>query len=857
MDFLSLHNLIWVLPFILAAIAAATWSYLQRKKAVALLTQNAETCHLMTNASPVRRHLLATVLLASIILAGFAALRPSGGTTLTEYQRPAKNLTILLDVSNSMTATDAGGISRFEAARLFLRAFIDSRPTDRIGMISFAGNTFIESPVTLDHSILLKRLGQAKPGAPFVPGTNITGALEEARALLTETPPPGSAILVFSDGDNVTGPDPKDILADLKKNNIPVLSVAFGQNGLEAIVPGSDMKTRANHDTLRQLSDATDGLFLAASPKDVDAQVAQLGSRVDTIKLDGENIATELFERPYDLYAWFLSAALLCLMIHLFLPLRTKRWHLLTAGLALLFALPAQLRAEQFDIYEEALEAAREDDIPVAVIFIGSDWSPLSITFEKEILSHPVFQKWAETSVAWVLVDLPRVGLSDEERRSRREFMAKFKVETFPMAVFLDQEENQLGTLTHDPEGPDSWTKRADAIIAGDVAAGDSAASASYLPEEIRKSLEDESLTDEQRSVRYYNKALEIEKAEPELTLESEDRFELLIDLYTRAAEAAPTTRKDLIFPARLRLGHLHHRMGLSHLPKSEQELSMMSVVKQTDPIDLLKKAKKSFQTALRIYKNAAPLNPGNEELSNNLALAYQNLNRTQAYLDFLTAYQKAVKTTSTALDQEKAFVESLRREVNTRLEINKESIAESARSIQELIARAEAIQDSPTILPAEGLKDYRLADEDIVLAPSPHRERNLKQAAQHIQDALDHLIDPQQMQPQQGEGEGQGEGGGGEGDGQGGGKNEEGNDGGRQRDQQEDNPQGDRPEGQQPGGDDGDQQEQKGKGAEDPTENDLKRAEKEGGDLRQRLLRREQNEYFRRGRPVPRGKGH
>ncbi len=854
MEFLSLHNLIWVLPIIIAAISAAAWSYRQRKKAVALLTQNAQSCHLMTNASPVRRHLLATVLLASIILAGFAALRPSGGTTLTEYQRPAKNLTILLDVSNSMTAVDGVGISRFEAARLFLRALIESRPTDRIGMISFAGNTFIESPVTLDHSILLKRLGQAKPGAPFVPGTNITGALEEARALLTETPPPGSAILVFSDGDNVTGSDPKEILADLKKKNIPVLSVAFGQNGLEAIVPGSDLKTRANHDTLRQLSDATDGLFLAASPKDVDTQVAQLGTRIDTITLDGENIATELFERPYDLYAWFLSVALFCLMIHLFLPLRTKRWHPLTASLPLIFALPSELQAEQFNTYAEALEAARADERPVAVIFIGSDWSPLSISFEKEILSHPVFQKWAETSVAWTLVDLPRVGLSDEERRNRREFMAKLKVETFPMAVFLDDKENQLGTLTHDPEGPSSWTRRADAIIAGDTAAGDTAASASYLPEEVRQSLEDESLTDEQRSVRYYNKALEIEKAEPELTLESKDRFELLIDLYTRAAEAAPTPRKDLIFPARLRLAHLHHRMGLTQLPKSEQELGMMSMAKQTDPINLLKRAKKSFQSALRIYKNAAPLNPGSEELSNNLALAYQNVSRTQAYLDFFEAYQKAIETTSIALDQEKAFAASLRREVNTRLEINKEAIAESARAIQELIAKAEAIEDSPTILPAEGLKDYRLADEDIVLAPSPHRERNLEQAAEHIQDALDHLIDPQQMQPQQGEGESEDQG---EGEGEEEGQDEGENEGGRQRDLQEDNPQGDRPEGEQPGGEEGEQPEPKGEGGEDPTENDLKRAEKEGGDLRQRLLRREQNEYFRRGRPVPRGKGH
>ena len=168
--------------------------------------------------------------------------------------------------------------------------------------------------------------------------------------------------------------------------------------------------------------------------------------------------------------------------------------------------------------------------------------------------------------------------------------------------------------------------------------------------------------------------------------------------------------------------------------------------------------------------------------------------------------------------------------------------------SIQNLIVRAEAIEDSPTILPEEGLKDYRLAEEDIVLAPSPHRERRLDQAAQHIQDALDHLIDPQQQQqqqPSQGEGEGDSkEGEQSEGE-------EPDSEGGRQENQE--NPQGDRPEGDEPAAED----EGEAEGQGEPDDNDLKRAEKEGGDLRSRLLRRQQQEYLRNGRRIPRSKSH
>ena len=743
MEFLALKNLYWVLPIIIVAITVAAWSYRQRKKVIGLLTQNPGQCHLKSNASPMRRKILGAVLLASLILACIAALRPISGFVRTEFKRPSKNLVVLLDISNSMTASDAEGISRNDAAKLLLREFINNRPTDRIGLISFAGDTFIETPVTRSRTTLLKRVNQVQPGDFLVPGTDITAALEEAQNLLTEKPPPGSAIIVLSDGDNVTGGDPKTVLSQLKKSQVPIIAVAFGKDGVPTSVPQSEMTTQANHSTLKQLSDATNGLFLNASPKEVDAQVAKLNTRVDTIELNGENIAAELYERPQDIFTWPLALAILCLMIHILLPLKTKNWYPLTAAITVFLFLAPNLPGEKVEFYDEAFEVAKEEELPVMIVFTGSDWSKLSITFEQEILSHQIFQKWAETKVIWTIIDLPRVGLTDAERRARRTLMKDLEVETFPMAVFLDVDKNPLGMLTHDPDGPSAWIERADAILKGEVAAADTAASTDFLPEEIRKSLEDPALTNTQRSIRYYNKALELEKAEPELTLKSKDRFKLLLDLYSKAADAAPALRNDLKFAALHKRGLLHHRKGQSRIPKSEEETMKMAMQERSDPVKLLKSAKSSCKKALDIYKNAAALKPGDDELSDNLALIYKNISRVQAYLDFLAAFQVAIDSTKSSLDQEKRFVKSLEREVNTLTELNKKAIDMAATSIQDLIAKAEAIKESPTILPEKGLEDYRLAEEDIVLAPSPHRERQLKQAAQHIQDALDTSLIP------------------------------------------------------------------------------------------------------------------
>ncbi len=865
MEFLALDkHLIWVLPLLILALGVAYWAFTQRRHAIALLTQHAENCHLKSNAGPIRRRILAGVLLAALILSLIAVLRPIGGTEISEHRRPAKNLVVLLDVSNSMNAVDAEGISRIEAAKLLLREFINKRPTDRIGLISFAGATFTESPVTLDRSILLSKVNQITPGDIPVGGTDIDSALREAQNLLTEEPPPGSAIIVLSDGDNVTGRQPKEVLTRLKKANIPVLAIAVGVDGVGAPIPSTSLTTRADFSTLENLADSTNGLLIAASPREVDAQVQELSSRVDAIELNGENIAAEIFERPLDLYAWPLSIALLCLMIHLFLPLRTKVWRPLSAAFALSLSifLPPSTHAQVADSYEEALAAAKEAELPVLAIFTGSDWSKLSITFEREILSHQVFQNWADEKVIRTIIDLPRVGLDAEERNTRRALAQKLGVISYPLAIFIDPQGNTLGTLTHDTQGPASWIKRAEAILAGEEGASDTAASVDYLPEEIRKALQADDLSPAQRSVGFYNKALELERATPSLSLKSEDRFELLIDLYNRAADAAPSERSDLIFAARLKIALLHHRKGQSLIPNSPEDFQAKMAEEQLSPPDLLKKAKRSLQEALNLYKNSVPLKPNDEELSENLALAYQNRDRIQAYLDYLTAYQSAVQKTNTALQQEKRFADSIEREVTTRIEVNKEAIEASLSAIQDLIKKAEAITNTPTILPENGLDDYRLADEDIALAPSPHRERDLRTAQQHIQNALDHLVDPQlQRAGDQGEGEGQAQDGQGEGQGNGEdeGKGENGKDegkgkGSRQRREDADNPQGDKPDGSdsEPNGN------EPGEGGDQgDAESNLRRAEKENGDLRDRLMDRLRRENLRRGKRVPRSKNH
>ena len=537
--------------------------------------------------------------------------------------------------------------------------------------------------------------------------------------------------------------------------------------------------------------------------------------------------------------------------MHLFLPLKTKDWHPLTAAIALFFLLPQFTHAQEEEAkdlldsfekvtlphpaYDEAKARALEEEKPLLLIFTGSDWSALSITFEEEILNHVTYQSWEKRTVIPLLVDFTRSG-SDQDRTLNRALATRFDIASYPYAIFVDPKtEQELGRLTHDSKGPAEWVRRANAILAGDQSQSDTAASVDYLAIEDRAALENPNLSPIERSIGYYNKALEIERADPELAILSKDRFKLLNELYALAREEAPDERPDLAFSAQLKLGILQHNLGRSLLPEDLENMSQKDQMRlaqesKGDIIKLLKKSQKCYRDALSNYRQAAPLQPNDEQLSTNLAVIYQDLDRVKAYIDFQTALLAAIEETGQVLAQEKRFRKSLAFEVTSKNPINDRGVNRSASAIQKLVQSAEAISDKPTILDEKRFEEFKLAKEDIDLAPATHSSRHLNPSVQHIQDAYDHLIDPQQ--PQSG-----GEGGEGE----------------PQESEEEEEAEGAaEPQGDIP--DAGDEEEDKG-GEESTGDSDadLRRSEKEGGDLRDRLLDRLQRESRRR----PRGKDH
>lgn len=767
MNFLALKYL----PLILACLAMVSmtiiWARHSRKITLQKLASDGSGMpSLQTTASPRRRRIRTIAIVATLVLIGITILRPTGGTIITENRLPAKNLIILFDASKSMGVADMGGLTRLEAAQLYAREFIDARPADRIGLVSFDGIAFPECPATLSRAMLLSRLEMQSPGGLRVHGSDLQGALESAAKLLTQDPPPGSAIILMSDGDRLTD-DTETSTAPIAEIGVPIHTITFGDNRRETPIPTSNLSSKANPGLMREIAENTGGIHLEADGVASEFTIRALGGRIDTMKLDNSSeFAADLQNRPLELYAYPLSLALALLFLRLFLPTRAnKKWYPLTPAIILGFSLIAtqpshaqspeipQLPDAQppatnlYPPYINALDNAQQKKLPLVVLFTGSDWSEASIAFETEIAANSIFSDWVERRVVLLTVDIPRSGIDPVTRNARRELASRLAVSAFPTAVFLDVNETELGRLAHDPDGPAAWVKRADLILDGNRAASTIESSVDQLPPNIRDYLEEPGIEKRERAMRYYNQALEFISLEPSLAKQSPDRFLLIDDLLSTASSL--TTRDDLDLEgtiSALRANH-HHQRGRAFLPPRNAAANPLPLeaLGGENPIEPNpEQALRIFEDAHAFYQDTVRATPGSENISENLAVLEIDVQYAKDLIAFRKAYEKAVKDTKRALDQESAFRDSLVQWVTVKDPVNDPSIADAKASIKELVRLGDVVK-------APMIDELRNAEEDILLAPDPHSDRRLESSTTDIQNAYNHLVT--QQQPQSGQG--------------------------------------------------------------------------------------------------------
>ncbi|MBW8864285.1 MAG: VWA domain-containing protein [Verrucomicrobia bacterium] len=256
-----------------------------------------------------------------------ALAQPRVLKSTTEVKASGVDIVVALDMSGSMISEDfevrGERVNRFNMARSVLKGFIDQRPNDRIGLVLFASQAFIATPLTLDHDFLQENLDRLEIGAIDQNTTAIGDGLGTAVNRLRDLKAKSKIVILMTDGQNNSGKlDPllaAEAAASLK---VKVYTVGIGMRG-QAPMPAHDMFGRkvyqmvpvdVDEDTLQKIADRTGGRYYRADNAE---RFKQIYEEID--KLEKTDASIKKYTQFDELFPWFVAGGLAVLLIELVL----------------------------------------------------------------------------------------------------------------------------------------------------------------------------------------------------------------------------------------------------------------------------------------------------------------------------------------------------------------------------------------------------------------------------------------------------------------------------------------------------------------------------------------------------------
>ena len=254
--------------------------------------------------------------------------RPQIGAKLSEHEAKGAEIMICLDVSNSMLAEDYSP-NRLERAKLAISRIVDRLQDDRIGLIVFAGSSFVQLPITTDYVSAKMFLNSIDTGSVPIQGTAIGDAVLTAARSFSEQSEKSRAIIVITDGENHED-DPVDAARQVGEMGIKVYTIGVGSlRGQPIPKDGELMKdregnivvSRLDEGTLQQMAEAGNGAYVHAGNEEFG-----LNPIIDDIrKMEAERFSSVVFEEYDEQFMYFFAAALALFVLEMLVGERRAR----------------------------------------------------------------------------------------------------------------------------------------------------------------------------------------------------------------------------------------------------------------------------------------------------------------------------------------------------------------------------------------------------------------------------------------------------------------------------------------------------------------------------------------------------
>ncbi len=267
-----------------------------------------------------RRIFPAMLRLAALVLIVFSLARPQTGTGEEKSTREVVDIIVSLDISGSMATLDFHPDNRLVAAKLEAKRFIEGRKNDRIGLVVFAGQSFTQSPLTVDHRAVLTLLDKVRLGM-IEDGTAIGLGLANAVNRLKNSEAKSKVVVLLTDGVNNAGEIDPLTAADLAKQfGVRVYTIGVGREGT-SLLPIQDpmfgtrllkVETRIDEKMLQNISAKTGGAYFRAQDE---RTLREIFKRID--QLERTEVTVETYTHYEERYFWFLWPALLLVLLEL------------------------------------------------------------------------------------------------------------------------------------------------------------------------------------------------------------------------------------------------------------------------------------------------------------------------------------------------------------------------------------------------------------------------------------------------------------------------------------------------------------------------------------------------------------
>ena len=257
--------------------------------------------------------------------------RPQIGAKLKEHETKGAEIMIVLDVSNSMLAEDYSP-NRLERAKLAISRIVDRLRDDRIGLILFAGDSFVQLPITTDYVSAKMFLNSITTGSVPVQGTAIGDAINTAMRSFSVQSEKSRAIIVITDGENHED-DPVAAAQQAAELGVRVYTIGVGSpEGKPIPMDGELLKdkdgeivvTRLDEKVLQDVAMAGNGVYVRAGNTEFG-----LNPIIDNIrKLEDEKYSSIVFEEYDERFMYYFGIALFFFVLEMLIGYRKPKRHL-------------------------------------------------------------------------------------------------------------------------------------------------------------------------------------------------------------------------------------------------------------------------------------------------------------------------------------------------------------------------------------------------------------------------------------------------------------------------------------------------------------------------------------------------